>query len=448
MTKAIPDLIAALAAGRTSSRVLVESCLDRIDAENEKLAAYLSVDGDAARIVADSIDAMRKAGMALSPLAGIPVSVKDLFDVQGQVTTAGSVVLKDDAPATGDAPAIGRLRAAGMILIGRTNMSEFAFSGVGLNPHYGTPWNPADRDAHRIPGGSSSGAAVSVAADMAAVGIGTDTGGSCRIPAAYCGIVGYKPTQARVPREKVFPLARSLDSVGPLANTVDCCAIIDALMAGMPAPDGTKRNPKHIRLAVPQTVVLDDLDAGVVSAFSRALEILSGAGIAIEEIPFKELAEISWINARGGMPSAEAFAVHRSRLVEMKHLYDRRVAARIGLGEGALAADYIQFLDERAELIEAAARVTCSYDAVVLPTTPIVAPPVADLESDDGYLHYNGLSLRNTLIGNFLNRCAISLPCHKQGDPPVGLMLMGATGGDEALFGVARTVEAALKDAK
>lgn len=448
MTKAIPDLIADLASGQATSRALVESCLERIDAENGKLAAYVSVDADAARVVADSVDAMRAAGMAVSPLAGIPVSVKDLFDVQGQVTTAGSVVLKDDAPATDDAPAIGRLRAAGMIMIGRTNMSEFAFSGVGLNPHYGTPWNPADRDNHRIPGGSSSGAAVSVAAGMAAAGIGTDTGGSCRIPAAYCGIVGYKPTQARVPRERVFPLARSLDSVGPLANTVDCCATIDAVMAGMPAPDGMQRNPKHVRLAVPQTVVLDDLDAGVASAFSRALEILSGAGVVIEEIPFRELAEISWINARGGMPSAEAFAVHRSRLAEKKHLYDQRVATRIGLGEGALAADYIQFLDEREKLIDAAARITSSFDAVVFPTTPIVAPPVTDLDSDEGYLHYNGLSLRNTLIGNFLNRCAISLPCQRSGDLPVGLMLMGATGGDEALFGVARTVESVLKVAK
>ncbi len=444
MTKSLAGLMADLATGRTTSRVLVESCLAHIEDRNGGLAAYLSVDAGAVRAAADSIDCMRVAGMAPSPLAGIPVSVKDLFDVQGQVTTAGSVVLKDAAPATSDAPAIARLRAAGMVLMGRTNMSEFAFSGVGLNPHYGTPWNPADRENHRIPGGSSSGAAVSVAADMAAVGIGTDTGGSCRIPAAYCGIVGYKPTQARVSREKAFPLVKSLDSIGPLANTVDCCAVIDAVMAGLPAGDGKAKSAAHIRLAVPQTTVFDEIDDQVAAAFSRSLDGLSKAGITIEEIPLEEFARIPQINARGGMPSAEAFAVHRNLLAEKRHLYDQRVAARIEQGNGVLVADYIDFLEARANLRNVVTEITRPYDAVVMPTTPIVPPLVSDLESDEGYLHYNRLSLRNTLIGNFLDRCAISLPCHRPGDLPVGLMLMGGHGEDEALFRVARTVESIL----
>lgn len=444
MTKTISELVGDLATGRTTSRVLVESCLARIEDKNHDLAAFISVDVNGARAAADAMDSLRASGMTPSPLAGIPVSVKDLFDVQGQVTTAGSVVLKDAPPATRDASAIARLREAGMILIGRTNMSEFAFSGVGLNPHYGTPWNPADYHSHRIPGGSSSGAAVSVAADMVAVGIGTDTGGSCRIPAAYCGIVGYKPSQYRVSRENAFPLSKSLDSIGPLANTVDCCAAIDRMMATSPVTDYTPRNANHIRLAVPQTLVLDEMDSEVGAAFTRALRLLSDAGVAIEEVTFEELASIPKLNANGGIATAEAFAIHRDCLSHQSNLYDPRIAARILQGEKTSAADYIDLVEARAAMIELAARVMAPYDALIMPTTPIVAPLLSELESEDGYQHNNRLSLRNTLIGNFLNRCSISLPCHRQGDLPVGLMLTGENGADADLFNVASTVERVL----
>jgi len=444
VTKTISELAVDLATCRTTSRVLVESCLAKIEDKNSDLAAFVSVNASAARASADAMDSLRAAGMAPSPLAGIPVSIKDLFDIQGQVTTAGSIVLKDAPPATSDALAIARLREAGMILIGRTNMSEFAFSGVGLNPHYGTPWNPADADNHRIPGGSSSGAAVSVAADMAAVGIGTDTGGSCRIPAAYCGIVGYKPSQHRVPRDNVFPLSKSLDSIGPLANTVGCCAIIDSVMAATPITDGSSHNTRHIRLGVPQTLVLDEMDSGVAAAFGRSLKLLSDAGIVVEEISFEELAQIPKLNAKGGIATAEAFAIHRDRLASHSNLYDPRIAMRIRQGESTSAADYIDIVSARAALIDTAARIMNPYDAVVMPTTPIVAPLLSELDSDEGYQHFNRLSLRNTSIGNFLNQCAISLPCHQQDELPVGLMLMGKCGEDAALFRVARTIETVL----
>ena len=444
MTKPIADLVVDLATGRTTSRVLVESCLARIEEKNSKAAAFISVNASGARATADAMDALRASGMEPSPLAGIPVSVKDLFDVKGEVTTAGSVILKNASPAQHDAPAIARLREAGMVLMGRTNMSEFAFSGVGLNPHYGTPWNPADADNHRIPGGSSSGAAVSVATDMAAVGIGTDTGGSCRIPAAYCGIVGYKPSQYRVSRDNVYPLSKTLDSIGPLANTVDCCAVVDSIMASTPIANETAANVSHIRLAVPQTLVLDEMDPDVSAAFDHALEQLSKAGVTIEEIAFEELSRIPKLNAGGGIPTVEAFSVHRENLASQDALYDRRIAARIRQGERMMAADYFDILEARADLIETAARMTQPYDALILPTTPIVAPFLSDLDSDEDYQHFNRLSLRNTLIGNFLDRCSISIPCHRRGDLPVGLMLMGENGKDADLFRVSRRIESIL----
>jgi len=444
VTKPIADLVVDLATGRTTSRVLVESCLARIEEKNSKAAAFISVNASGARATADAMDALRASGMEPSPLAGIPVSVKDLFDVKGEVTTAGSVILKNASPAQHDAPAIARLREAGMVLMGRTNMSEFAFSGVGLNPHYGTPWNPADADNHRIPGGSSSGAAVSVATDMAAVGIGTDTGGSCRIPAAYCGIVGYKPSQYRVSRDNVYPLSKTLDSIGPLANTVDCCAVVDSIMASTPIANETAANVSHIRLAVPQTLVLDEMDPDVSAAFDHALEQLSKAGVTIEEIAFEELSRIPKLNAGGGIPTVEAFSVHRENLASQDALYDRRIAARIRQGERMMAADYFDILEARADLIETAARMTQPYDALILPTTPIVAPFLSDLDSDEDYQHFNRLSLRNTLIGNFLDRCSISIPCHRRGDLPVGLMLMGENGKDADLFRVSRRIESIL----
>src|SRR5438874_12202294 len=217
-------LAADLAAGRTTSRELVEAALDRIaDPAGEGVRALLKVYGREARAVADAQDQLRQSGYVASPLAGIPVSIKDLFDVAGEVTLAGSKALDDRPPATADAPVVARLKAAGAIIIGRTNMTEFAFSGVGINPHYGTPGNPYDRSL--IPGGSSSGAAVSVGDGQAVVAIGTDTGGSVRIPAAFCGIAGFKPTQYRVSRDGAVPLSTTLDSIGPLANSIACCAI-------------------------------------------------------------------------------------------------------------------------------------------------------------------------------------------------------------------------------
>src|SRR5262252_3537561 len=265
-----------LGAGRTSARKLVEECLARIaDPAGEGQRTFIQVDKDAALEAADAMDRLRKAGAAPSRFAGIPVSIKDLFDIKDQVTRAGSRALEDSAPAERDAPVVARLRRAGFVVIGRTNMTEFAYSGIGINPHYGTPKSAWQRSVGHVPGGSSSGAAVSVADGMAYGALGTDTGGSCRIPAAFNGIVGFKPTQRRVPLDGGVPLSSSLDSFGPLARSVDCCAVLDAVLAEDPLPTVQPRPIKGIRLAVPMTVALDELDDAVAKTFERALERLS-----------------------------------------------------------------------------------------------------------------------------------------------------------------------------
>src|SRR6516225_6173262 len=240
-----------LEAGRTSARQLVEDCLARIaDPAGEGQRTFIRVDREAALEAADAMDRLRKAKAAPSRFAGIPVSIKDLFDIRGQVTRAGSRALEDSAPAERDAPAVARLRRAGMIVIGRTNMTEFAYSGIGINPHYGTPKGAWRRDVRHVPGGSSSGAAVSIVDRMAYGALGTDTGGSCRIPAAYNGIVGYKPTQRRIPLEGGVPLSFTLDSYGPLARSVNCCAVLDAVLANEPVIALRPRPIRGMRLAV------------------------------------------------------------------------------------------------------------------------------------------------------------------------------------------------------
>jgi aspartyl-tRNA(Asn)/glutamyl-tRNA(Gln) amidotransferase subunit A len=338
--------------------------------------------------------------------------------------------------------------AAGFIPVGRVNMTEFAFSGLGINPHHGTPASPWDRASRRIPGGSSSGTAVAVADGMAAAGLGTDTGGSCRIPAAFCGIVGYKPTARRVPITGVLPLAPSLDSVGPLAPSVACCAAIDAILAGeMQSPPPPPPGPvtlDGLRLAVPENLVLDGMDSSVAGAFDRALSVLSAAGAQIRHVHFGEFDQLPAVNASGGFAASEAYAWHRHLLATQGAGYDPRIRVRIARGEHMSAAEYLDLVAARARLIASFDRATAPYDCLVLPTAPIIAPRIAELDDERAYNDINMLILRNTALGNFFDRCAISLPCHLDGQPPVGLMLMGQTMGDARLFGIAAAVEAAL----
>ena len=438
------QLKAELARGGTS-RKLVEQCLSRIDDKSgEGGRVFLKVNAADALAAAEYHDRLRAHGASPSPFAGIPVSIKDLFDIAGEVTTAGSVVLRGAAAAARDAPCVARLRAAGFIPIGRTNMTEFAFSGLGINPHYGTPLNPHDRAAARIPGGSSSGAAVSVTDGMVFGALGTDTGGSCRIPAALCGIVGFKPTAHRVPTRGAFPLSTSLDSVGPLAATVACCAVLDAVLAGEPAADLPAFPVDGLRLAVPQTMVLDGIEPAVARAFDAALTALRKAGARIVDIPLRELAELAQINAKGGLAAAESYAIHRALIAKAEKKYDPRVLTRLLRGREQDAADYIDLVSARADFIRRVAAVTAPYDALVMPTVPVTAAPVADLVADDAYRQVNFLVLRNPSVANFLDRCSISIPCHRGGEAPVGLMLIGEHGADRRLLAIAAAIEAVV----
>jgi aspartyl-tRNA(Asn)/glutamyl-tRNA(Gln) amidotransferase subunit A len=443
--RAIEDLAQSLADGQTTSRALVEASLERIaDPSGEGARTFIKVHADRARAAADAVDTARRVGLAVGRYAGIPIALKDLFDIAGEPTPAGSKVLADAPPARANAPVVQRMLNAGFITMGRVNMTEFAFSGLGINPHYGTPTSPWDRGAARIPGGSSSGTAVAVADGMVAAGLGTDTGGSCRIPAAFCGVVGYKPTARRVPITGVLPLAPSLDSVGPLATTVACCAAIDAILAGEESVPGVPAPLAGLRLAVPENVVLDGMDATVAAAFDKALSMLSVAGARITCVRFPAFDSIAAVNAKGGYAASEAYAWHRALLAAKGDGYDPRIRVRIMRGEGMSAADYLDLGPARARIIAAFDADTCDFDCVVMPTVPIVAPRIADLDDEREYNRINMLILRNTALGNFLDRCAISLPCHQPGDAPVGLMLMGETMGDARLFRIAAAVEDAL----
>jgi aspartyl-tRNA(Asn)/glutamyl-tRNA(Gln) amidotransferase subunit A len=435
-----------LAAGRTTARKLVEECIARIaDPSGEGQRTFVHVDKEAALETADAMDRLRKAHAAPTRFAGIPVSIKDLFDIRGQVTRAGSRALEDSAPADKDATAVARLRRAGFVVVGRTNMTEFAYSGIGINPHYGTPRSAWQRSIGHVPGGSSSGAAVSIADRMAYGALGTDTGGSCRIPAAYNGIVGYKPTQRRVPLDGGVPLSFSLDSFGPLANSVQCCATLDAVLADEQLAVIQRRPIKGIRLAVPTTVALDDLDDAVVRTFERSLATLSRAGALIEHIDVPEFLDVGVMNAKGGFAAAESYAWHRYLLTSKGDEYDPRVSSRILRGEGISAAEYIDLLNARRSLIARIAIRLAPYDALVLPTTANTPPKIADLADDKAFTVANLRSLRNCTLINMIDGCAISLPAHREGEVPVGLMLASTGGSDRRIFELAAGMEGAIR---
>jgi aspartyl-tRNA(Asn)/glutamyl-tRNA(Gln) amidotransferase subunit A len=449
MMTSLDALSRDLESGRTTARELIETALARIaDPAGEGSRTFIAVHAETAHATADFIDGLRKRGRQPSRWAGIPFSVKDLFDEAGEVTRAGSVILADQSPASLDAPAVRRLKALGFISVGRTNMTEFAYSGVGLNAHHGEPRAAWDRATGRIPGGSSSGAAVSVADGMVPLALGTDTGGSCRIPAAFNGVVGYKSSVGRVPIDGVFPLSRTLDSVGPLARTVACCALADAMMAGDWDGAIQTREPTSLRLGILRSVVLDDLEPPVASAFEAALVRLGKAGVSFLDIGFPELADLPAINAKGGVSAAEAYAVHRDLIDRHAAHYDQRVLKRILSGKEITAAQLIDIHRQRQRLIERAGEVSAGLDGLIMPTTPNIPPPIAALEAMQDYVRINFTCLRNTFIGNFLNCCAISLPMHRQGEAPAGLMIMAPWGGDRALFATASAVEGVIGGAE
>ena len=440
------ELSERLARRETTSRALVEESLARIaDPTGEGARTFLTVYADRSRAEADAVDAARAKGEALPRFAGVPLAIKDLFDVAGEPTRAGSRAMAGAAPATADADAIALLRGAGFVIVGKTNMTEFAYSGLGVNPHYGTPLSPWDRERGHIPGGSTSGGAVAVADGMIPAALGTDTGGSCRIPAAFCGIVGFKPTQRRVSLAGVFPLAPTLDSVGPLANSASCCAALDSLLSGGQGADEPPAALAGLTIGVIEGYVDEGLDAAVATAFAAALTRLAEAGAQLRPISLPELAELPDVNRNGAIVEFEAFAVHRANLATSRAEYDPWVLGRLEAGGGKSAADYIDLMRHRARIRSAVEARTGAFDALALPTVPIAPPALAKLGDVPASRSLNSLILRNTSIANFLDRPAISIPCHAPGDPPAGLMLIGATGLDRRLLAVAQGAEKAVR---
>lgn len=445
-TQPLDTLANQLRTGETTSLNLVNACLDRIeDTEGEGALAFLHVEPDAVRKAAVASDLMREAGIDLSPLMGIPVSVKDLFDVAGQVTRAGSKVLHHAAPATTDAAAVARLRQAGAIVIGRTNMTEFAYSGVGLNPHYGTPAAPFDRQTRRIPGGSSSGAGVSVADGMAVIGMGTDTGGSVRIPAALCGIAGFKPTARRISTQGAYPLSTTFDSIGPLAPSVACCISVDQILTRQPVQPLSAFPLNGLRLAVLDGIPLDNLGPHVARAFDRTIHKLSKAGAQITEVCVAAIENPDRPANGGRLLGSEAYAHHRAMLNTNKNLYDPRVSVRMETAAATTAADYLDLKSWRTDFINQVTRDLHPFDAFLLPTTPQIAPPLVALEQDDDiYFSMNVRMLRNTSIINQIDGCALSIPCHLEDEPPVGLMIAGLPMQDQNVLQTGLAIEAAL----
>src|SRR5437660_7578704 len=445
LVRPIAALAQELAEGRTTSRKLVEAALARIaDAGGEGGRVFTKVHGHSALLAAEASDRLRKDGAVPSPLAGLPVSIKDLFDIAGDVTTAGSKILRDRPTAAADAPAVARLRAAGAVGIGRSNMTEFAFSGIGINPHYGTPANPYDRGSRRIPGGSSSGAAVSVADGMAAFALGTDTGGSVRIPAALCGIAGFKPTRRLVALVGAFPLSTTLDSVGPLAATVACCATVFQVLAGEPPRPLAAGEVPGLRLGVPKNHMLEDLDIEVAEAFDAAMPRLSRRGAGMVPLAVPAFDEAAKANRGGGISPPEAYAVHR-KWIDREQVIDPRVLERILRGGSLLAADYIDLLATRNRLAGRFTRANYDIDVLVMPTVPRIAPPIEGLERNaETFRLANGNMLRNTSLINFLDGCALTLPIHAPRAAPVGLMVVGFSGEDERVLSAGLAIEAAL----
>jgi aspartyl-tRNA(Asn)/glutamyl-tRNA(Gln) amidotransferase subunit A len=439
----MPSQPQSLTPNLTPSLETLTLCLARArDPDGEGARVYTRLHAESAEIAARASDARRLLKEPLSPIDGMVVSIKDLFDVAGEPTMAGSAALAHEPAALRDADVVERLRGAGAVLIGKTNMTEFAMSGLGLNPHFGTPRNPWRRDEAYIPGGSSSGAAVSVSDGMADAAIGTDTGGSVRIPAAFCGLVGFKPTAARVSRRGAFSLATSLDSIGPIGRDVRTCDRLDAVLSGQ---DARPSPPLRPRLAMPRHHVFEGLDPAVATAFEAAVRRVERAGAQIVEIDFPELTRLPELNATGGFSPIEGFAAHAELFLRIADQADPRVMGRFLMGGEASARDYFLMLSLREALIEQARERTQGFDAVILPTVAITPPRLRDLREDEAYYRLNGLVIRNAAIANLLDRCAISLPCHAAGEAPVGFMMMGERDADRALLALATHLETAIR---
>ncbi|MBT8437561.1 MAG: amidase [Gammaproteobacteria bacterium] len=443
------DLAAALRNGETTSTALVEQALELADRSS---AVFTAINPGLLNLAA-SIDRARQKSASQSPLAGIPIALKDLFNVRNEFTLAGSMVRKHYAqPEAQDAEVVAPLRAAGLLFLGRTNMSEFAFSGIGRNPHYGTPLSIWDRDTGRLPGGSSSGSAVAVAEGIVAAALGSDTAGSCRIPAAFNGVVGVKPSHGRMSLEGIFPLSPTLDAPGPLAADVDSCFIIDQLMCGKlppssPLPVLQPADLKTMKLVIPGARVMEDLDDEVRVAFERSVEVLIAAGVSIEETPMPVLDHCDDFFLERPIVVYEVWQHHRQMLEQHLDEYDPFVGLRMSAGAEISAEEQQRRYREREQIVDTFNQQfeSLQADALLYPSVACIPPAIAETDDEDNARRVNLRCLRNTATVNYFDGCSMSLPCHQPGEPPVGLMLSATNGHDEKLYRVAAAIETVLK---
>ncbi|MDH3536350.1 MAG: amidase family protein [Gammaproteobacteria bacterium] len=441
-------LSGALQTGQTTAIELLERALERA---HRSKSVFISINPGLANL-AYSINRARKKSPAVPPLAGIPIALKDLFNVRNELTLAGSVVRKHYAePESADAEVVAQLRAAGLLFFGRTNMSEFAFSGIGKNPHYGTPLSIWDRDTGRLPGGSSSGSAVAVAEGIVPAALGSDTAGSCRIPAAFNGVVGVKPSHGRMSLAGIYPLSPTLDAPGPLAVDVDSCFILDQLMcAGIkPDEDLPRLQPENLaalKFIVPDARVMTQLDEAVKSAFERSIELLQAGGAVIERQPMPVLDHCDDFFIERPLVVYEVWQHHREMLAQHPGEYDPFVATRIAAGADISDVEQRQRYRERAQIVADFKREFAGFgaDALLYPTVACVPPALAETDDADAARRVNLRCLRNTATVNYFDGCSISLPCHDAGDAPVGLMLSSKNGDDEKLYRIAAAIEAVI----
>jgi aspartyl-tRNA(Asn)/glutamyl-tRNA(Gln) amidotransferase subunit A len=435
---------AALRAGQTSALAQMQRSLEI--AQSEACASTFRSLNPQALMQAN-------AASQDAPLAGLAVSVKDLFDAEGQVSASGSIVMAGNAPAKRDAVAVARLKAAGGVVLGRTHQVEFAFSGMGVNPHFGTPVNPlalqVDPNTPRIPGGSSSGAAVSVANGAAFIGLGSDTGGSIRIPAALCGLVGFKPTASTIPLTGAVPLSHTLDSIGALTRSVRDAILAHEILSGS-AVQMQGKALKDCHFAVAQSNMLDGLDADVARNFEASLKAIANAGAKITPIALREIADLGSIQSRGGFsaPELQSWLIPAGLWPDRKAEFDPRAAARIAMADSMSAADYVRLQLARQQWIAQVNRALNSFDGVLSPTVPLVAAPIASVlpgaDRDAEFFRVNALILRNTSVVNLLDGCAISLPNQPTASLPTGLMLWHSAGSDSAILRMAQHIETLL----
>jgi aspartyl-tRNA(Asn)/glutamyl-tRNA(Gln) amidotransferase subunit A len=434
----IHELSALLRRREISPVELTGFFLERIQEYNPALTAYIAVAADRARSQAMAAETAMASGLYLGPLHGIPLALKDLIDVAGLPTTGGSLLLKD-AVAEEDAAVARRLFQAGAVLLGKTHTVEFAYGGAGINHHYGTPWNPWDAQVHRLPGGSSSGSAVAVSAGLAPAALGSDTGGSVRIPASFCGLVGLKPTFGRLSNRGVLPLDPTLDSIGPLCHSAEDCALLYQTLAG-PDPadpstwdqpcdavlDGLEREVAGLRLCFPREYFWTDVDQEVEAAVRASAQVFAGLNVHVDEISLEILDDLAAWRTGPSTTAVEAYLYHRERLENHLERIDPIVSARMLDGKSTRAADFLAQRRGLENLRRRARRALEAVDFLITPTTPFAALSLEEVDRQDAYFPANALCLRNTVPVNLLGLCAISLPCgFTQQGLPIGLQLIG-----------------------